>query len=93
MVVTDVAHTSITAHGVIPLHDLNSFDFEDPDDLVKTNSEQTTEKRPQPVDPVIAGEVMGCDSSAERACRIQRCSSERTSNQLCDEKGQADANR
>jgi hypothetical protein len=87
LVVTDVAQTSITAYGVIPLHNLSCFDFKDPDDLVKANSEQTTKEGSEPVDPVIAREVMGGDSSAERACRIQRCSGERTANQLCDKEG------
>jgi hypothetical protein len=87
LVVTGVAHTSITAHGVIPLHDLSCFDFEDPDDLVKANSKYTTEEGSEPVNPVIAREVMGCDSGTERACRVQRCSGERTANQLCDKEG------
>ena len=70
LVVDDVAYASITAHGIIPLHDLSCFDFEDPDELVKANSKQTTEQGSEPVDPVVAREVMGCDSSAERACRV-----------------------
>jgi hypothetical protein len=80
--VAEVVRTS-----TVSVHDLCCFDFENPDDLVKANREQTTKEGPKPVDPVIAREVMSGDCSAERACRVQRCSGERTTDQLCDEKG------
>lgn len=84
---TDIAHTSITAQGVPSLHDLSCFDFENSDDFVKANSEKTAEEWSEPVDPVIAWEMMGSDSSAERTCRVQRCSGERNADELCDEEG------
>jgi len=62
------------------LHDLSCFDFENSDNFVEANGEQTAEERSEPVDPVIAWKVMGSDSSAERACRVQRCSGEGTAN-------------
>lgn len=71
LIVTGITHTPITAQGISSLHDQSCFDFEDPDHFVKANGEQTAEKRSEPVDPVVAWEVMGSDSSAKRACRIQ----------------------
>lgn len=71
LVVTDIAHTSITAQGVLSLHDLSRFDFKNPDNFVEANGKQTAEERSEPVDPVIAWEVMSSDSGAERTCRIQ----------------------
>lgn len=83
----------VVCTSTVSVHDLSCFDLENPDDLVKANGEQTAEEGSEPVDPVVAWEVVGSDCSAERACRVQRRSSERTADQLCDEKDQADADR
>ena len=85
--VTGIAHTSITALKVPSLHDLSCFDLQNSDDLVEANGKQTAEEGSKPVDPVVAWEMMGSDSSAERASRVQRCSGERSADQLCDEEG------
>ena len=77
----------VVCTSTVSIHDLSRFNLENPDDLVKANGEETAEERTEPVDPVIARKVMGSDSSAERACRVQRCSSERSADQLCDEEG------
>ena len=85
LTITDVARAAITARRVVCLHDQSCFDLKSPDDFVEADGEQTTEERSEPVDPVIAWEVVSSHSSAERACRVQRCSGEGTANQLCDE--------
>lgn len=75
----------VVCTSTVSVHDLSCFNLKNPDDLVTANGEQTAEEGSEPVDPVVAWEVMGSDCSAKRACRVERCSGERTADQLCDE--------